>query len=89
VELRRSVDPDAVHTVLFTFGTTGSPRRVELTDRNHHASATASAERLGVDTDNLAVLLRSAIYVTMAVVHESFNPARVHAVLEGGRRDGS
>ena len=95
VELRTSFDPDAVQTVLFTSGTTGSPRPVELTHANHHASAAASADRLGVHADDrwlsplplfhmggLAVLLRSAIYGTAALVHESFDAGRVREVLE-------
>src|SRR5205814_59476 len=97
VELTSSADPDAVHSLIFTSGSTGAPRPVELTFANHHASALASAERLGVDPDDrwlcplplfhvggLAVLLRSAIYGTTAVVHERFDPARVRATLESG-----
>jgi o-succinylbenzoate---CoA ligase len=97
VEVRTAVDLAAVQTVLFTSGTTGSPRPVELTYGNHRASATASAERLGVDPDDrwlcplplfhmggLAILLRSAVYGTTAVVHESFDAERVRDVLESG-----
>jgi o-succinylbenzoate---CoA ligase len=97
VDLRESVDPDAVHSVIHTSGTTGAPRPVELSYRNHHASAAASAELLGVELDDrwlcplplhhvggLAVLLRSAIYGTTAILHEGFDARRVRESLESG-----
>ncbi|HYN49682.1 MAG TPA: AMP-binding protein, partial [Thermoleophilaceae bacterium] len=71
------INPDAVHTVIHTSGTTGEPRAVELTYANHLASAAASADALGVDDDDrwlcplplhhvggLNVLLRSVIHRT-------------------------
>ena len=80
------VDPDAPHSVIFTSGTTGAPKPVTLTYRNHRASALASAWNLGVAPDDrwlcvlplfhvggLAILLRSAIYGTAAVVHPRFD----------------
>ena len=39
VELLDTVDPEAVHTVIQTSGTTGEPKAVELTYANHEASA--------------------------------------------------
>ena len=97
VELSDTVDPDAVHSIIHTSGTTGAPRPVQLTYRNHHASAVASAENLGVERDDrwlcplplfhvggLAVLLRSAIYGTTAVLHERFDAAAVRDSLESG-----
>jgi o-succinylbenzoate---CoA ligase len=97
VELRDTVDPTAVHSVIHTSGTSGTPVPVELTYANHHSSAMASAESLGVDPDDrwlcplplhhvggLAVLLRSAIYGTTAIVHERFEMGRVRASLESG-----
>jgi O-succinylbenzoic acid--CoA ligase len=97
VDLLTYADPDSVQAVIFTSGTTGEPRPVELTFGNHHASAVASAERLGVDpadrwlcplplfhVGGLAVLLRSAIYGTTAVVHDGFDTERVRAALESG-----
>ncbi|HYP48644.1 MAG TPA: AMP-binding protein, partial [Thermoleophilaceae bacterium] len=87
----------AVHSVIHTSGTSGRPKAVELTYANHHASALASAANLGVEPDDawlcplplfhvggLAVLLRSAIYATTAVLHERFDAERVRAALEGG-----
>ena len=97
VPLRSRLDRDRPHTVLHTSGTTSTPKAVELTARNHHASALATARRLDVDDGDrwlcvlplfhvggLAILLRSAIYATTAVVHQTFDPGRVRAELESG-----
>jgi o-succinylbenzoate---CoA ligase len=97
VELRERVDPDAVHTVLHTSGTTGRPKPVELSYANHLASAEASASNLGVDpadrwlcplplfhVGGLAILIRSAIYGTTAMLHERFEAGRVKEALEAG-----
>jgi O-succinylbenzoic acid--CoA ligase len=91
-ELRDTVDPEAVHSIIHTSGTSGEAKPVALTYANHHASAMTSADNLGVEADDrwlcplplfhvggLAVLLRSAIYATTAVIsHE------VRAGLESG-----
>jgi O-succinylbenzoic acid--CoA ligase len=84
-------------TVLFTSGTTGSPKPVVLTRTNHEASAIASAWNLGVAPDDrwlcvlplhhvggLAILWRSVIYGTTVVLHERFDPAAVVAAFERG-----
>jgi o-succinylbenzoate---CoA ligase len=97
VSLRRAVDPDAVHSIIHTSGTSGRPRPVELSYANHHASAQASAANLGVDpadrwlgllplfhVGGLAVLLRSAIYATTAVLHERFDALRVRDAFAAG-----
>ncbi|HEY1597668.1 MAG TPA: o-succinylbenzoate--CoA ligase [Thermoleophilaceae bacterium] len=97
VELRTRVEPDAEHSVIYTSGTTGTPTAVSLTHRNHTASALASAWNLGVDPEDrwlcvlplfhvggLAILLRSAIYGTAAVVHEGFDAGRVARALGAG-----
>jgi o-succinylbenzoate---CoA ligase len=90
-------DPDAVHTVIHTSGTTGAPKPVELTFANHAASAAASADALGVQPDDrwlcplpihhvggLCVLIRCAINATTAVLHDGFDAERVKATLEAG-----
>jgi O-succinylbenzoic acid--CoA ligase len=97
VPLRDSVDPGAVHTVIHTSGSTGTPKPVALTYGNHAASAQASASNLGVDpadrwlcplplhhVGGLAVLLRSAIYRTTALLHERFDAERVKDCFEAG-----
>jgi len=91
------LDDEAVHTVLFTSGTTGAPKPVALTYRNHAASARASTANLGVEPDDrwlcalplhhvggLAILLRSALNGTAAIIHERFDPAAVRESLESG-----
>jgi O-succinylbenzoic acid--CoA ligase len=95
--LRDQVQPEAVHTVIRSSGTTGRPKPIELTFANHLASAQASADALGVEPDDrwlcplplhhvggLGVLIRSAINRTTAVVHERFDAQRVRATLENG-----
>jgi O-succinylbenzoic acid--CoA ligase len=80
------VDPRAIHTVIYTSGTTGRPKPVSLSHGNHLASAVASAAVLGVRPDDrwlsplpvfhvggLAVLLRSAVYGTTAVLRDRFD----------------
>jgi O-succinylbenzoic acid--CoA ligase len=83
-------------SVVYTSGTTGRPKGALLTYGNHLWSATASALNLGLRDDDrwlaalplfhvggLAILLRSVIYGMTAVVHESFDPARVNAAIDG------
>jgi o-succinylbenzoate---CoA ligase len=90
-----SREPDEVFAVIYTSGTTGAPKPVELTYGNFHASALASAENLGVESDDrwlcclplfhvggLSILTRSAINQTEAVIHEGFDTERVLHALE-------
>ena len=94
---RSRLDPEAPHTLMFTSGTTGAPKPVELTYANHLASAHASAANLGVEPGErwlcalpvhhvagLAILLRSAVYGTAAILHERFETEAVKASLESG-----
>jgi o-succinylbenzoate---CoA ligase len=97
IEPRRDLDPDAVHTVLFTSGTGGEPKPVELTAANQDASATASASAFGVEPDDrwlcplplfhvagIGVLIRCVRNATTAVLHDRFDAARVAAALAEG-----
>ena len=83
--LRTELDPSAIHTVLFTSGTTGEPKPVELTAGNQDAAAAAAWAGIGTDPDDrwlcalplfhiagLAILVRSAREGTTAVVHDRF-----------------
>ena len=97
IEPRPEAVPAAVHTVLFTSGTSGSPRPVALTVGNQEASAAASAAAVGSDPSDrwlcplplfhiggLAILVRSARAQTTAVLHERFSTGRAMEALEGG-----
>jgi O-succinylbenzoic acid--CoA ligase len=46
----------AVQSIVFTSGTTGTPKGAQLTFGNHHASAAASAQRLGTGADDVWLL---------------------------------
>lgn len=84
-----------VAVVMFTSGTTGSPKPVALTDRNLLASAIASAFRLGTLPDDrwllclpmyhmggLSIPIRTTIYGTTTVLHGAFDADSVLSSLE-------
>ncbi|ERH09397.1 MAG: acyl-CoA synthetases (AMP-forming)/AMP-acid ligases II [halophilic archaeon J07HX64] len=87
-------DPAETAVVLFTSGTTGRPKGVRLTAGNLHASAVASAFRLGVSPGDrwlcclpvnhvggLAPVLRTAMYGTTLVVQRGFDAERTGGAL--------
>jgi O-succinylbenzoic acid--CoA ligase len=91
--LEPRVDQDFPHCVIFTSGTGGSARPVELSYGNHVWSALGSAVRIGVDARDrwlcclplhhiggLAIVLRSAIYGT-AVVLERFEAGAIGSLI--------
>jgi len=82
----RPPDPAETAVILFTSGTTGRQKGVRLTAGNLHASAVASAFRLGVSqgdrwlcclpvhhTGGLAPVVRTALYGTTLVVQRAFD----------------
>lgn len=90
----RPVDPGAVHTVVFTSGTTGKPKGVRLTWGNLEASAAASAAHLGHRPDDswlavlpichvggLQILVRSAREATTVVLEPAFDAHRTASLL--------
>ncbi|GAB3685827.1 class I adenylate-forming enzyme family protein [Salinarchaeum chitinilyticum] len=79
-------DPDDTRLLLFTSGTTGEPKAVELTAGNLRSSAIASAFRLGTDPADrwfvplaiyhmggFAPIYRSTLYGTTAVLQREFD----------------
>lgn len=89
-----ALDLDRPHSVVFTSGTSGRPRAIVLTARNLLASALASAERLGIRSDDrwlctlplhhvggLSVLVRSVILGFTTVLHGRFEPNAVAEAL--------
>ncbi|HEX9727042.1 MAG TPA: class I adenylate-forming enzyme family protein [Gemmatimonadales bacterium] len=93
----RSVSPDDPCTIIWTSGTTGRPRGVELTWGNMWASATAIASRLGLrPTDRwyaalpvahiggLALVFRAAS-VGASVMVEGFDAGSLARSIDAGR----
>ncbi|MDT8305348.1 MAG: o-succinylbenzoate--CoA ligase [Anaerolineae bacterium] len=86
---------DDVQAIVFTSGTSGRPKGAMLTYGNHFWSATASAYHLGVLPDDrwlsvlplyhvggLAVLFRSCLYGTAAVLQKGFDLGAVSRSLD-------
>ena len=80
------VNLDATQAIVFTSGTSGNPKGVEITFGNHFYSAMASAYRLGLNPDDrwlsvlplyhvggLAVIFRSTLYGITTVLHDTFD----------------
>ncbi len=97
VEPIRELDAEAVHTVLFTSGTEGEPKPVELTAGNLDAAATGSAAVFGSGPDDrwlsplplfhvagLSILTRCARNATTAVLHDRFDVEAVLVALVAG-----
>ncbi|HEU0019265.1 MAG TPA: AMP-binding protein [Thermoleophilaceae bacterium] len=97
VEPRRELHPSAVHTVLFTSGTEGEPKPVELTVGNLDAAAAGSAAVFGSDPGDrwlsslplfhvagLSILTRCARNATTAVLHDRFDVRTVLDALTAG-----
>ena len=93
--IARSGTIDETRVLLFTSGTTGEPKAVQLTPRNLGASAAGSAFRLGVEPGDrwlltlplyhmggLAIPLRSAMYGTAVIVEGAFEAGRTTEHIE-------
>lgn len=91
------VDDDQVIVGLFTSGTTGAPKLVELTQGNFRANAEANAVRLGGSFEQrwfgvlplfhvggLAMLYRCAVYGASLVLESHFDAARACAAFDAG-----
>jgi O-succinylbenzoic acid--CoA ligase len=93
--LRELVDLSAVHSIVYTSGTTGRPKGAMLTYGNHWWSALGSALNLGTQTDDrwlacmplfhvggMAILQRAVIYGITAVIQPGFDPAEVNRAID-------
>jgi O-succinylbenzoic acid--CoA ligase len=93
----RRLDPAALHTLVYTSGTTGAPKGVMLTHGNHAASAAASRTNLGVCRDDqwlaalplshvggLSMILRGVLDGVPVTLQPGFDPERVSATLRSG-----
>ncbi len=84
------VDLNATQAIVFTSGTSGNPKGVEITFGNHFYSAMASAYRLGHDVHDrwlsvlplyhvggLAVIFRGTLYGITTVLHDKFDIEKI------------
>ncbi len=89
------IDPARTLVLVYTSGTTGSPKGALLSHRNLFWNAIGSAMHLGVVPEDrwlvcmplfhvggLSILLRSALYGSAAILHERFDPDRVNRALD-------
>lgn len=95
--VQRTVDLNAVHTIVYTSGTTGRPKGVMLTYGNHWWNAIGSALNLGVTPEDcwllcmplfhvggISILFRSVIGGFRVLVHERFDTEAVNAAIDRG-----
>lgn len=91
---RSELNLSSTQAIVYTSGTTGLPKGVQLSYANHLAQATASAIQLGLDAQErwlapmplfhvggLNVLMRSLVYGTTAVLHDKFDATAVNESL--------
>ena len=89
------VPAHAVHTILFTSGTSGRAKGAMLTHGNHFAGAVGSALNLGVvpgdrwllclplfHVGGLAILIRSAVYGVPVILHDAFDAGAVNRAID-------
>jgi O-succinylbenzoic acid--CoA ligase len=89
------IDPDQTLALVYTSGTTGSPKGVRLSHRNLFWSAIGSGMHLGVIPNDrwlvcmplfhvggLSILLRSALYGSAAILHAEFDPEAVNRAID-------
>ena len=90
------LDGQAVHTVLFTSGTTGTPKAAQLQFRAHYASALASNEVLRIEAGSrylaclplhhvaaIAIAMRCAVAGAEMILHPRFEADACARDLEG------
>ena len=97
-ELDTMIEMDAVQTIMYTSGTTGTPKGVLISANNHFTSAVGSVLNLGLHEEDcwllavpmfhisgLSILMRSVIYGMCVVVLDKFDEATANqAILNDG-----
>ncbi|AFY71484.1 O-succinylbenzoate-CoA ligase [Thalassoporum mexicanum PCC 7367] len=91
LEHNANIDLKVVQAIVYTSGTTGKPKAVQLTYGNHFFSATAAAFNLGIEPDcdrwlvclplfhvgGLAIVWRSVIYGSALILQPKFEQEQV------------
>jgi len=92
------VDLSAVQSLMYTSGTTGTPKGALITYGNHYFGAAASAFGLGIDRRDVwmtplplfhvggqSVLMRSLLYGTTALIQERFDAPQAVQLIDRER----
>ena len=95
LSLKQEIELEAVHCLIYTSGTSGLPKPIELTHGNHLWSARDSASRLGMTrTDRwllclplfhisgLSIVMRSLIYGTTVVITPGFDTEEIERAIK-------
>ncbi len=94
VSLRQHIDLAAVHSLVYTSGTTGRPKGALLTYGNHWWNAAGSAGVLGMTSNDrllatlplyhvggMAIVFRAVLGGAAVVVQDGFDPVAVNAAI--------
>jgi O-succinylbenzoic acid--CoA ligase len=95
IEALDRLDSSAIHSIVYTSGTSGRPKGAMLTFGNQLWSALGSALNLGLHSDDcwlaclplfhvggLAILIRSVVYGIPVILHDGFDPAAVNRSID-------